>query len=330
MTLDQFVSKYLGKKIDWDGAYGGQCVDLFRQYAQEVLGFPQAKGVRGAADFWTNYESDPALKNNYDRIANTPTGVPQKGDVMLWDKDAGGGYGHVAVFLEGNTSSFTSFDQNWPTLSVCTKTKHDYTNVYGWLRPKSAPAGTYKGIDLSNTDSVKAAIDTWKDVVDGKYVRREELDKVLTDKEGLYQETQRLSGLVNELKLELAGEKKQTAELQSVRQAEIEKIAAAVGSLADVPSILKFVEMNTEETEQFRKKVKSLEAQLSEAQSARQDEIDQLKRDIDQLRQVNERQAAHIGTLETRLASLETSGQTIVPIWEKIMEIIAIFRKGAK
>jgi hypothetical protein len=191
-------------------------------------------------------------------------------------------------------------------------------------------AGTYKGIDLSNIESVRVAIDTWKDVIDGKYVRRDEFDKALADKESLYQETQRLSGLINELKLELAGEKKQTAELQSARQLDIDKIAEAVGSLADVPSILKFVEMNTEETEQFRKKVKSLETQLSEAQSARQDEIDQLKRDIDQLRQVNERQATHIETLENRLSNLETSGQTIVPIWEKIMEIVAIFRKGSK
>ena len=31
----------------------------------------------------------------------------------------------------------------------------------------------YKGLDLTNTDSVKAAIDTWKDVEDGVFVRKD-------------------------------------------------------------------------------------------------------------------------------------------------------------
>ena len=68
MTIDQFITKYLGKKVDWDGAYGGQCVDLFRQYLNDVLNFPQPRGVVGAADFWTNYDSDPNLKNNFQKI----------------------------------------------------------------------------------------------------------------------------------------------------------------------------------------------------------------------------------------------------------------------
>ena len=136
ITFDKFISKYLGKKIDYDNAYAGQCVDLYRQYIKEVLEFPQPVGVKGAADFWTNYDKDVALKDFYEKIPNSPTGVPQKGDVMLWNRNAGGGFGHVSVFIEGDVNGFTSFDQNWPTLSVCTKTKHDYKYVYGWLRPK--------------------------------------------------------------------------------------------------------------------------------------------------------------------------------------------------
>lgn len=139
MTFNSFITKWLGKKADFDGHYDGQCVDLFRYYVQEVLNLPQPKGVTGAGDFWTNYESDPNLKNYYEKIPNTPTGVPQKGDVMLWNKKAGGGFGHVSIFIEGTVNKFTSLDQNWPTLSKVTKTVHDYKNVYGWLRPKKAP-----------------------------------------------------------------------------------------------------------------------------------------------------------------------------------------------
>jgi len=150
MTIDQFITKYLGKKVDWDGAYGGQCVDLFRQYLNDVLNFPQPRGVVGAADFWTNYDSDPNLKNNFQKIANSPTGVPAKGDVMVWNKKAGGGFGHIAIFLEGNVNLFTSLDQNWPTLSKVTKTVHNYTNVLGWLRPnkpENKPIGGQMNID---------------------------------------------------------------------------------------------------------------------------------------------------------------------------------------
>lgn len=141
MTFDQFISKYSGKKLDWDKAYQGQCVDLFRFYVHEVLDLPQPRGVVGAADFWTNYESDPILKNNFTQIKNTPDFIPQKGDVMIWNKKAGGGFGHIAVVIEADINSFTSFDQNWRALNVSEPTKHDYKNVYGVLRPLQSNQG---------------------------------------------------------------------------------------------------------------------------------------------------------------------------------------------
>lgn len=150
MTLQQFRDKYLGTKVDWDKAYGGQCVDLYRQYVNDVLKHPQPKGVVGAADFWTNYDTDPNLNQYYDKIPNTPAGVPEPGDVVIWNKKAGGGYGHVAIFLRGDVNAFTSLDQNWPHLNQVTETNHTYTNVYGWLRPKgtmdtiSIPKATFE------------------------------------------------------------------------------------------------------------------------------------------------------------------------------------------
>jgi hypothetical protein len=138
MKLSEFINTHVGKKVDMDGKYGGQCVDLFRLYCRDVLELPkQPRGVTGAADFWANYASDPILRAAFDRIANTPSGIPQFGDVVIWNKKAGGGYGHIAVFIEGNALRFTSLDQNWPTLSGVTKTIHDYVHVSGWLRPKA-------------------------------------------------------------------------------------------------------------------------------------------------------------------------------------------------
>jgi hypothetical protein len=141
MKFDEFIKKYLGKKVDWDKAYEGQCVDLFRQYCHDVLNINQPRGVVGAADFWDNFETDPVLKENFDRIKNTPSGLPVFGDVMLWDRRKGKGFGHVALFIEGDLNTFTSFDQNWPTLSKCTKTVHDYSSVIGWIHPKNNGGG---------------------------------------------------------------------------------------------------------------------------------------------------------------------------------------------
>lgn len=88
MTLDQFITTYSGKKIDFDGAYGGQCVDLYRQYVKEVLNYPQSPKVVGAAEIY-----DTASNDYYLKIRNSETNVPLKGDIVIWNKNAGGGGG---------------------------------------------------------------------------------------------------------------------------------------------------------------------------------------------------------------------------------------------
>ena len=137
MNLDQFIAKYTGKKLDWDNAYGGQCVDLYRFYLKEVLNTTQTPPVVGASEIFDTAGSD------FERIVNTPDGVPQKGDIVIWNKKAGGGFGHVGVFIEGDANRFKSFDQNWRALNVCEPTEHTYTNVRGWLRFITMPEKTY-------------------------------------------------------------------------------------------------------------------------------------------------------------------------------------------
>lgn len=137
ITLSQFVSKWTGQKCDFDGQYGGQCVDLFRMYLKEVLGASQPKGVIGAADFWTNSSADPNLNSRFIKVPNTPTGVPQMGDIMIWRRlVANGNKGHISIVTMADVNKFVSFDQNWRQLSVSELTLHDYRNVYGWLHPK--------------------------------------------------------------------------------------------------------------------------------------------------------------------------------------------------
>lgn len=141
MTLDEFIAKYDGKGIDYDGVYGDQCVDLVQQYSIEVLEIG-AWGSGNAIGRWENYPQD-----KFDRIANTPTGVPEKGDVLIWGTGVGQ-YGHIAVFINGDTNSFNSFDQNWPVGSKCHVQSHDYNNLLGWLHPKNNQGGNVNCDDV--------------------------------------------------------------------------------------------------------------------------------------------------------------------------------------
>jgi len=142
--VDQFFATWSGKGINFDNSFGNQCVDVYRQYVLKVLGFPQSPPVKGASDIWDTY-----LKDKFDRFDDTNDFLPQKGDIGIWSNKAGGGFGHVGIFNEGNLARFTSFDQNWPSegyydpkgnfvgTGVCHLQEHNYINVLGWLRPKN-------------------------------------------------------------------------------------------------------------------------------------------------------------------------------------------------
>jgi hypothetical protein len=133
MNFKDFISKYKNKKVDFDGAYGGQCVDLFNQYLVDCLGIPnpiQMFPVASAYQIW-----DYANGNNkFERIANDPNAIPQEGDIIIWGKGLGP-HGHVAIYINGDVMKFVSFDQNWNNIQKCIEVTHNYDDVIGWLRP---------------------------------------------------------------------------------------------------------------------------------------------------------------------------------------------------
>ena len=136
MTLNEFKDKWLGKPADWDGQYGNQCVDLYRFYVNEVLHFPQSPGVGGASEIW-----DSADPKYYDFITNNPADTdqyPKPGDIVIWNRKTGGGFGHVAMALEGtNGTKLDLLETDGTTGTGLVQEKlRPYTNVIGWLHPK--------------------------------------------------------------------------------------------------------------------------------------------------------------------------------------------------
>ena len=106
MTLTQFIKKYIGTKVDFDGAYGAQCVDLYRRYVADVLDVPQTPGVEGAKDIIKN---PGALKVTTE---NTLADY-SRGDVLVWGATASNKYGHVAILVSVyNTKYFIVLEQD--------------------------------------------------------------------------------------------------------------------------------------------------------------------------------------------------------------------------
>lgn len=137
MTYKDFIAKWIGKGIDYDGAYKNQCMDVYRQYVKEVLLCPQSPPVAGAKDVWNTY-----LSEYFDRVPNSPEGVPQEGDVVIWGMQP---YGHIAICDHASTSTLTCFEQNWVEgdgSGVTELRLHgNYNNVLGWLKFKKPQEG---------------------------------------------------------------------------------------------------------------------------------------------------------------------------------------------
>jgi hypothetical protein len=129
--MDQFISEFNGQRRDYNEEVLGaahdtntyaQCVDLVHFWMKRI-GSPVIMG--NAIDLQGNHDG-------YTWVKNTVTGVPKRGDIVVFSISK---YGHTSIFNDGNTSSFNSFDQNYPTNSPCKMVNHNYDQVIGWLHP---------------------------------------------------------------------------------------------------------------------------------------------------------------------------------------------------
>lgn len=109
MTLTTFINTYLGKKVDWDKNGEFQCVDLARQYINDVLELPQppALGKNGGAK--DMFDKPGQLKVTPDSVLADYT----RGDILIWDKSKTNKYGHVAILVAVyNTKYFIVLEQD--------------------------------------------------------------------------------------------------------------------------------------------------------------------------------------------------------------------------
>lgn len=136
MDLDDFVNKYNGKKVDFDGVYGAQCVDLFRQYCKEGLDIPEHTGsVDGAKDLFLNYPKMEKEKKYFYRYSKTSKGIIA-GDVAIWGESKTNKYGHVAIILGKLNNCFIVFEQDGFKQDGAKINLRNKENLLGVLRRK--------------------------------------------------------------------------------------------------------------------------------------------------------------------------------------------------
>ena len=151
---------YVGKHIDFDGAYGAQCMDLtvdFMWWATD-----------GKYRMWGNaIDAVNERVNNYGKYAtvhkNTKNFLPQVGDIAVWTQaPAHPIYGHIGiVYGDISLESCTMLDQNWygdPTQNAILR-KDDYKGVTHFIRIN------FKGETIKNQNakpSVTGHKNPWK------------------------------------------------------------------------------------------------------------------------------------------------------------------------
>lgn len=143
--VDEFFAKHLNQYRDYDKKFGYQCMDLLRFYLRDVchLDAYSLPAVPYAKDLWAAYDRSTSAKSHFEKIPNTPKGVPEKGDIVIWRAWAWSWRGlvtreggHVGFFSEGDVNTMIIFHQNWPEGKPCQFQKFSYAGVLGWFRPR--------------------------------------------------------------------------------------------------------------------------------------------------------------------------------------------------
>lgn len=97
MSYQSFKNQWNSKRVDYDGVYGFQCVDLIKQYLAQEFGMkPGAWG--NAIEYWT--ATNPALLTKFDKLA---TSSVRAGDIVIFKGINGSPYGHIGI-ADGSSS----------------------------------------------------------------------------------------------------------------------------------------------------------------------------------------------------------------------------------
>lgn len=141
MNYKEFRDKYINKRIDFDKAYGYQCVDLILQYCNEVFSISNP-WVWNAK---TSLTWNTTLNKEFDRIDYKSGVIPLVWDVVIWNSTKTNPYWHIwIVDYWTNSSKLCVIEQNaskgdgsWTGKDAVTYREKSYNNVACFFRHKN-------------------------------------------------------------------------------------------------------------------------------------------------------------------------------------------------
>jgi hypothetical protein len=145
MNYQNFKNKWLGKGIDYDGAYGFQCFDVINQYILEITGQKPYIRLDWADEIFKKPNDIIPTGVNYTIIKNneTPNNFPIQGDIIVWNKAKwNGNGGHTAIVDNANSDRALVLQQdgfkNWQGCQLVEWNFWTYTPL-GWIRLNTTP-----------------------------------------------------------------------------------------------------------------------------------------------------------------------------------------------
>ena len=161
---------YVGRYIDFDGAYGAQCMDLAVDFVYWA--------TNGKVRLWGN--AIDAIRNDLGKygkvIKNSKNFVPKVGDIAVWTKyPAHPLYGHIGiVYGNVNINTCSMLDQNWfgdSTQGAILRRGENYQGITHFIRLN------FKGESVKNqkveSNTTQGRKNPWKKNKFGTYYMKE-------------------------------------------------------------------------------------------------------------------------------------------------------------
>lgn len=132
--FNEFKNKYLGKKVDIDGLYGGQCVDLFNAWNKDYnngiyISCRPDKYAKGLAIY---KNSNGLLKYFKETQVNNMI----EGTVVVYGKCKFAPSSHVCFFIKDNgNGTFQALQQNYNNKQYVTIDNNPYEGIIGAFIP---------------------------------------------------------------------------------------------------------------------------------------------------------------------------------------------------
>jgi len=127
-----WLNSEVGQYRDFDGQWQAQCTDEFNFYYRFLTGrnpYDDGYGVPGAKDLWN------VATSRFTKIPDSPSLVPQPGDILIYGSSWGGGYGHVEMVVAVDANGCTIVGNNLtgnPRLAV-QKTYRTWAQMKGLI-----------------------------------------------------------------------------------------------------------------------------------------------------------------------------------------------------